>query len=87
MKKAKYFYFYVYIYLLHSGFGEYGTTYCKQKENIEDLMAYKEECHELIGDEEPPFGENIKGLIHNEPTRVFVERSNPGIIGYFGLEE
>jgi hypothetical protein len=74
-----------------SGFGQWEAY--GESESYEDLMddadilnGVSGEVYELGSEDLPEWVEDIRGLIANEPERVFVEKSNDGLnVYYFGF--
>lgn len=72
----------------HAGFGEYVTT--PSDGEVFDLDCFLDECDgEIVqlcdGTELPDWAEDIRGLIHDEPDRVYAHKTDQGIVEYFGF--
>jgi hypothetical protein len=71
-----------------SGFGEYDAVIDADDiyDDADILNGCAGEVYELGAEDLPEWVEDIRGKIHNEPEKVFVERSNDKVtVHYFGM--
>jgi hypothetical protein len=70
-----------------AGFGEYDAVIDADIYDDADILnGCAGEVYELGTEDLPEWVEDIRGKIHNEPEKVFVERSNDeATVHYFGM--